>query len=286
MELRIWSDLHLEFSAMDVTNDPPVPVLVLSGDIMLAQLLHDYPYNYGETFSEPPIVQGRYQKALEFRKFLLDCSNQYDHVVYVAGNHEFYNSKWHAALDYLREECANYPNVHFLEQDLVKIDDVFFIGGTLWTDCNKRDDLTLYHLKQMMNDFRIIREEKQNFRPISPLDTVIRHERTLGYFKQVILNLRNQHTDPKIVIVGHHAPSNLSIHPRYHNDQVMNGGYYSDLSEFMLDNPEVKLWCHGHTHTTFDYTIGECRVVCNPRGYQSDKYSEYTDWNQNLIIEI
>jgi len=34
-----------------------------------------------------------------------------------------------------------------------------------------------------------------------------------------------------------------------------------------LDHPQIKLWTHGHTHHEFDYMIGECRVVCNPRGY-------------------
>jgi hypothetical protein len=27
------------------------------------------------------------------------------------------------------------------------------------------------------------------------------------------------------------------------------------------------LWTHGHTHDRFDYMIGGCRIVCNPRGY-------------------
>ena len=47
----------------------------------------------------------------------------------------------------------------------------------------------------------------------------------------------------------------------------MNGGYSSDLSEFILDHPEIVLWTHGHTHDPFDYEVGTCRVVCNPRGY-------------------
>ena len=27
------------------------------------------------------------------------------------------------------------------------------------------------------------------------------------------------------------------------------------------------LWVHGHTHNSFDYQVGNCRVVCNPRVY-------------------
>jgi L-ascorbate metabolism protein UlaG (beta-lactamase superfamily) len=66
----------------------------------------------------------------------------------------------------------------------------------------------------------------------------------------------------------------------------MNGAYHSDLSEFILDHPQVVLWTHGHTHHCFDYQIGNCRVVCNPRGYESDGYSEETGFNPNLVLEI
>jgi hypothetical protein len=47
----------------------------------------------------------------------------------------------------------------------------------------------------------------------------------------------------------------------------MNGGYSSDLDSFIAQRDKIKLWTHGHTHEVFDYTIGECRIVCNPRGY-------------------
>jgi hypothetical protein len=47
----------------------------------------------------------------------------------------------------------------------------------------------------------------------------------------------------------------------------MNGAYSSDLSDFILDHPQIKVWTHGHTHHNFDYMIGDCRIVCNPRGY-------------------
>jgi hypothetical protein len=69
------------------------------------------------------------------------------------------------------------------------------------------------------------------------------------------------------VVVTHHAPSKASIKPRYQGDHLMNGGYSSDLSEFILDNPQIKVWTHGHTHDHFDYMIGSTRILCNPRGY-------------------
>jgi hypothetical protein len=47
----------------------------------------------------------------------------------------------------------------------------------------------------------------------------------------------------------------------------MNGAFASDLSEFIMDRPQIKLWTHGHMHNQSDYMMGTTRVVCNPRGY-------------------
>jgi hypothetical protein len=65
----------------------------------------------------------------------------------------------------------------------------------------------------------------------------------------------------------------------------MNGAYSSDLSEFILDHPQIKMWTHGHMHDTFDYLVGSTRVVCNPRGYV--KYEQRADeFNPNIIFEV
>jgi len=90
--------------------------------------------------------------------------------------------------------------------------------------------------------------------------------------------------DRTIVFAGHHSPSKLSTHPKYQNEYLMNGGYSSDLSEFILDHPEIKLWTHGHTHDPFDYMVGETRVVCNPRGYAG--WDEQADVFQLKFLDI
>ena len=86
------------------------------------------------------------------------------------------------------------------------------------------------------------------------------------------------------MVVGHHAPSSLSVHERFVRDTIMNGGYYSDLSEFILDNPKIVLWTHGHMHDPCDYMIGDTRVICHPRGYPGENawYKNY----EPLIVEI
>ena len=153
MKIKIVSDLHLEFSDLNIPNNG-CDVLILSGDIMIAEDLHDHP-EPADTAEQRSIAQGtglgrRQQTAQRFRDFLKRCSFQFPHVVYIAGNHEFYNGKLYAGLDYLRAECAKFPNVYFLENETKIIDDVVFIGTTLWTDMNKNDPMTLWAVKNRM----------------------------------------------------------------------------------------------------------------------------------------
>jgi DNA repair exonuclease SbcCD nuclease subunit len=265
MKIAVCSDLHLEFQDINLKNEEGAEVLILSGDIMIAEDLHNHPPVHPNDPVNIPNLGRRQETALRFRDFLSRCSFQFPHVIYIAGNHEFYHGRWKASLQHLRDECARYPNVYFLENDIKVINKVSFIGATLWTDCNKGDPLTMHALTDMMNDFRIIRNDEHGYTKLRPAHTVYRHQQTLKYFSSVLADRKEE----KVVIVGHHAPSKLSTHDRYKHQvhSLMNGGYSSDLSEFILDHPQIVLWTHGHMHDPFDYMIGDTRIVCNPRGY-------------------
>jgi predicted phosphodiesterase len=282
MKIALASDLHLEFGDINLKNEENADVLILSGDSMVAQDLHDHPeMDYG-MYSKINLADlGRRQKTAQmFRDFLKRCSFQFPHVIYIAGNHEFYHGKFHGSLVDLRNECAKFPNVYFMENDCRKIDDVTFIGCTLWTDMNKFDPLTLHAVADMMNDYRIIREDSKGYTRLRPAHTAARHRHSVEYIRTVI---EGQFTE-KFVVVGHMAPSKLSTHPMYANDTLMNGAYSSDLSEFILDHPQIKVWTHGHTHHNFDYMIGTCRIVCNPRGYIG--YEEQAEHFQLQYLEV
>jgi hypothetical protein len=88
----------------------------------------------------------------------------------------------------------------------------------------------------------------------------------------------------KYVVVGHHSPSRSSTHPQYADQSMVNGAYSSDLSEFILDHPQIKVWTHGHTHDVFDYMIGGTRILCNPRGY--DAYEDRADQFELCFFEV
>lgn len=276
MLIKVVSDLHLEFSNVDIHNNENCDVLVLSGDILVADALYRYPeasyitQNPGSTL----------EKARRFRAFLQRCSDTFANVVYVAGNHEFYNGKWNQTIEVLKSECAKFSNVHFLERDTKTIDDVVFVGCTLWTDMNRGDPVTYYECSRRMNDYYKIVNDAAGYTKLRPAHTHARHQHSLKYIQAQAA----KYSDHKVVVVGHHAPSKMSTHPEYTADHVVNGAYISDLSDFILDRPQIKLWTHGHTHHPFDYMIGSTRIVCNPRGYEG--YEADTGWDPNKIVEL
>jgi len=279
MKIKLVSDLHLEFSDVDIPNNG-CDVLILSGDILIAQDLHDHPR--GSWLESKQYIwedgQMRPAKADRFRDFLDRCSKNFPHVIYVAGNHEYYHGRWLATIDYLREECNHWSNIYFLEKDVKVIDDVAFLGCTLWTDLNKSNPITLHEVQTRMNDHRLIRHDGLGFTKLRAIHTVERHDDHVAWLRDTLPNYDT------VVVVGHMGPTHKSIMPQYQNEFHLNGAYCSDLSDLILDHPQIKLWTQGHTHHKFQYYIGETLVACNPRGYEG--YEPDSGWDKNIILEV
>jgi predicted phosphodiesterase len=250
MKIALGSDLHLEFGALELHNTENADVLVLAGDICVAKHLN-----------------GVHHHDQRYRKFFQECCERFPKVIYVLGNHEHYSGdiqNTHTEL----EAKLNYPNLYILDDTTTIVDDVVFVGTTLWTNMNEEDSLTLYHVDSMMTDFQSIKNSARMlnaYKPakLTPEDTVEFHKKSLDYINHVV----SKDADKTYVVVGHHCPSMKSVHPKYAHDKIMNGAFASDLDDFIAYRPQIKLWFHGHTHEQFDYTISETRVVCNPRGY-------------------
>lgn len=281
MKIKCCSDLHLEWSSFKINNDQNADVLILAGDILLSQVLHDHPEDSIPSDLDFIDLGSRQQLSVIFREFLNDCSRLFKNVVYVAGNHCFYHGLFHSGIDYLKEECSKYGNIHFLENDSIIIDDITFLGCSLWTDLNN-DPLVEYNVKAWMSDYKVIKNDKAGYRKLLPRDTMVRHQKSLDYLKTQV----KESSADKIVVVTHHAPSHLSIDEKYKYDTEMNYAYVNKLDDFIMDNPKIKLWCHGHLHAYKDYMIGETRIFCNPRGYHSSRSIEDTKWDESKIIEI
>lgn len=261
MKIAVCSDLHLEFGQIELENTEGADVLILSGDILCAEDLARHP---GDRGPYAPVESHRYINSMVYRDFLDQVNFEFPNVLYVAGNHEFYDCKWVKTLDILRSYMENYKNIYFLENDVFKLEDVTFVGCTLWTDMNNYDPLTLHSVRDMMNDYRVITNDEAGYTKLRPSHTASRHARSKQYIQKVV----EGKSDEKFVVCTHHAPSFQSIPPEYRGQSLMNGAYASNLEELVLDNPQIKLWTHGHTHEVQDYMMGDTRVVCNPRGYK------------------
>jgi len=292
MKIAIASDVHLEFGQLDLENTQDAEVLILSGDICTACDLR---------VTDSILSSAKTDRYLEF---FTACSRNFPHVVYVMGNHEHYHGDYATSAGILRDamkQCGD--NIHFLDKEIWELNDHVFIGGTLWTDMNGEDDMTMNHVARRMNDFQICQNSNEmvNYRvwdtkeddlsdyvkfktrpaTLSPRHVVEDHKAMLKVIEDAYNDVPPWKT---VVVCTHHAPSKGSEHPKYKHDQLMNGAYNSKLDQFIMDRPGIKLWTHGHTHEDFDYMIKGCRVVCNPRGYIN--YEDRADRFELKVVEV
>lgn len=248
LRLLVLSDLHVEFAPFvpDVATLPGVDVVILAGDIHKG-------------------IRG-----IEWaRKTFADLA-----VIYVAGNHEFYGHHWVGLLEELRN-AAQQMDVHFLENDAVRIGGVRFLGCTLWTDFEyfgpDRRSAAMRDAANRMNDFRTIHADPLpgvywmgKRHRLSPWHVLQRHRESLNWLAQELATPAEGAT----VVVTHHYPSARSTADEF-KDDILNAAYGSALPETLIG--QANLWIHGHTHSSHDYTVqtdfGNARVLCNPRGY-------------------
>jgi Icc-related predicted phosphoesterase len=257
MKINLVSDMHLNFADIEL---PGGDVLIMAGDIIEAGGLRRADNAKRDTFL-----------ADRYRRFFKEEMPKYRKVIYIMGNHEHYNNSYDDTADRIRRELPD--NVYFLEQESVQIDDVWFFGATFWTDMHKGNPTSMQIIKQSMNDFKVIKFG-HGIKIDNYGESYWTNQFTPAYaasvFKDTVDKLRvflDEHKDDKVVVVSHHAPSSMSVDPMFKDDHHMNGAYYSDLSDLILDNPQIKTWVHGHMHNACDYMIGDTRVLTNPRGY-------------------
>jgi 3',5'-cyclic AMP phosphodiesterase CpdA len=254
MRIQYASDLHLELGSGPPRLFPVAPVLVLAGDI-----------------GNPC------QPA--YRDFLRDCARAWEHVVVVAGNHEFYNKhaseRWrYKAPDTVAERLAACraaaaaagANVHFLERERVNIGDLAFLGCTLWSDVSGSEDL----VESRMSDYHVICAEGGGNRKLRAADTLAWHQRDRAWLTQELAACREEGRGA--VVVTHHLPTFDLISSRWVG-HPLNAGFATALDE-LIQEP-VRAWICGHSHTGSIVFKGSIPCVLNPRGYPGETASGF-----------
>lgn len=264
MNIRLLSDLHLEFGSLEV---PVIPgedkmILVLAGDIAPIKKVHLY------------------------KNFVTALSNRHRHTIYIPGNHEFYKGSITNGMNKLQDNLKDIDNISVFDSGTVIIDDVAFVCATLWTDFNKGNPMTILSVSAAMNDYRQIREgtiAEPYKRKLSVHTIRSLHESHKDFmFSEIV---KHKKAGLKVVGVSHHAPSIMSINDKYDKTDPINYGFFSHLEHDILD-AEPNLWLHGHTHSASDYIFGCTRVVCNPRGYYGHEPTSETGFDSCKIIDV
>lgn len=197
----------------------------------------------------------------------LKKSNQKMRIYGVFGNHDYHNS------DLCVSEATNHYEAVFIGTDTI------LILTTLWTDFCGMDPEVVKYCYTTYSDFERIKYDKQKIKP--------KHIKEMfDASVEFIGGMSKDFPEHKIVVATHFAPSFKSCPDYKYKDK---GWFASDLEQFILDHPNIVLWCHGHIHTSSDYTIGNCRVVCNPYGFEGKwKYQcdNSENFNPDFVVEV
>lgn len=259
MKLLILSDLHNELWREQAPKiDPAISqpdVVILAGDIDTGARAVKWA---AETFCGLP-------------------------VLYVHGNHESYGKNLENVLEDIQGACQEHPNVHFLDSGEFFLGGVRFLGCCLWTDFKLFGDesrpAAMREAEATMTDYKRIRLASQKYRKLRSADTARLHAEQRSWLGRRL----DEPFAGRTVVITHMAPSRQSVTAEYADDLV-SAAYASNLDPLV---DKADLWIHGHMHESLDYTIGTCRVVCNPRGYMKrGGQAENPNWNPNFVVEI
>ena len=258
MRVQILSDLHVEFAGNTLPAvSPDADVVVLAGDLA-------------------PVRMNRIGEVMR--------TWDYPDLLYVPGNHEWYGSEIDAARAELARQCRVH-GVELLDPGVVDVDDVRFVGATLWTDFRldptPRAEAWAHHeVGASMPDFKGAIRHAGECGHFTTQESARRHAADRDFIERELARAETERVG-KVVVITHHAPSPICVRPWYRDSKV-NPGFASNLDD-VIERYQPVLWVHGHMHDRVDERIGATRIVANPHGFS---LTESADFDPNLIVTV
>jgi predicted phosphohydrolase len=255
IKLQVVSDLHLEHRPLyfDEIISVRGNVLALVGDI--GSPVYDV-------------------KTLD--SFLGSCSRNYQQVIYIPGNHEYYNNSKTdvGTVDRtLTALCEKYPNVLLLNNKTYTLGNVCFIGSTLWSEVpiEHKTEVEAY-----VNDYRCIWKNDQL--NITVEDTNAEFIKNKRFLETAIEDARAKQL--KIVVLTHHTPSFFKTSAPQFEKKATTHAFSTKLT---CPPNTIRLWCCGHTHYNFHHMDEGYELVSNQFGY--GKFSG-RGYRKDLVISL
>lgn len=250
--IQYVSDIHLEhhdkYNEGQITPSmflkPSAPYLALCGDIGIPEL-----------------------RAYEH--FLQWCSEEYEKVFVIAGNHEYYTYRCPIKNDMptkqakIREVVAKYPNIYFLDCNSYVFEEynLRILGCTLWSDVSSGDERLIL---KMMNDSRNIYEEGIN--SLLPRKITELHISQRAWLEKEIEKATKQNEN--LLVLTHYLPTYQLIAEKYEGNPL--NMCFASNCEDLLRSP-VKAWICGHSHTGVQKEINGVQLTLNPYGYVGER---------------
>ncbi len=258
MKIQYLSDLHLErminyeFISQNINSIivPSGEVLILAGDITKMDKLH---YN-------DPIFD--------------HLSMYFDKIFIVPGNHEYYylSDLNKISQPFLNEDIRD--NIHLVNNVSIDYKGVQFIFSTLWSHINEYES---FYIERNVMDFNHIKKGKYT---LSYKDFNSLHLDA----KFFIVNALKDNKNTKTVVVTHHLPTKLVVHPDY-KSSIISNAFVSENYDIIADN-NIDYWIYGHSHRNIeDVKINNTILTCNQYGYQGYNL-EFSGYNPKKIIEL
>lgn len=251
MKIQIISDLHFDRmkigirdSIVETIVNPAADFIVLAGDI----------------------AEGGFMI-----QFLHELKKTRKKAIFVPGNHDYWNEHVNCYAEKTKELFSAYDNIALFNEYVI-IEDVLFVGGTLWTDISHPIDANI--VQMLMYDFRKVRGISTQWWLNQHLEAKHVIEETLKF--PDFQNLKK-------IVVTHHSPS-FKTCPQKYKFESSNCGYYSDLEQIMHEDWAPDIWIHGHVHEACDVVIGKTRIIRNPFGYVTYD-AESTGFNKDFLID-
>lgn len=277
MKFALISDLHIDISQWQWSCleqlDQDIDTVVVAGDIS------------NDTWTNC--------------HWLVQLRSRFNTVIWVAGNHDFYNLGFHKTrLTPSKEWQEKWPDpylvddiydhydrwstandIHFLHGSNFVHNGVNFVGATGWHDFVAGEpfthELQIDVWNRYLNDSHHInwqRVARQDYQ--QPLGAA-RHD------AHVIGELVKNSTVP-CVIITHHLPHRSLSWLKPHDKiwTALHGSFVNTLLEDITDD-HIRYWLYGHTHRRDMRNIGNITFVANPKGYPDENPS----WAP-IVLEI
>ena len=184
--------------------------------------------------------------------------------------------------------------VRYLSNGIMEEEGMIFIGNTLYTDFKlfgeENQAACMMEAARRMNDFKLctcLINDKETGKgkviPFTPEEHARINKIGVGYIRNRLRYLKRHKNRKPVIIVTHHMPLPFCVHEKYKNDPL-SAAFASDLRWLLDENPNVRLWCSGHTHEPYDFIYNGTRFVCEPWGYHNENGFDEKNYGNRIPI--